>query len=72
MEKDSLPPFSIPAPNPTLSPYTGMDREGWTACGRHILEGAFSHVKNMGDPMFFPKMPGPGYPSSNKDASPQQ
>jgi hypothetical protein len=49
-----------------------MDRAGWIACGRHILEGAFSHVKNIDDPMFFPKLPGPGYPASNRTASRQQ
>ena len=72
MEKHSLPPFSIPTPNQTLSPFTGMDRDGWIACGRHILEGAFSHVSNIDGPMFFPKMPGPGYPVNNKTASRQQ
>jgi hypothetical protein len=72
MKKESLQPFSIPHPNRKLSPVTGMDRDGWLACGRHILEGAFSHVKNMEDPMFFPKMPGPGYPTDNKTASRQQ
>src|SRR5215471_11526548 len=65
-------PFRNEHPDWQLSPYTGLDRAGWLACGRHILEGAFSHVKDLEDPMFLPKMPGPGYPASNETASKQQ
>ncbi|MBN8456900.1 MAG: DUF2264 domain-containing protein [Verrucomicrobia bacterium] len=61
-------PFRNPMSNRSLSPHTGMDRASWLACGRHILEGAFSHVKGMDDPMFLPKMPGPGYPENNETA----
>lgn len=64
--------FENPAPNFVVSPATGMTREGWIACGKHILEGAFSHVRNLEDPMFLPKQPGPGYPSDNKTANRQQ
>jgi hypothetical protein len=49
-----------------------MDRDEWIACGKHVLEGAFSYVKNLEDPMFLPKQPGPGYPRSNETASRQQ
>lgn len=65
-------PFVNPQPDFALSPVTGLTRAGWIACGRHMLEGAFSHVKDMNEPMFLPKMPGPGYPSSNEGASRQQ
>jgi len=64
--------FKIEHPNWKLSPETGMDRDEWIACGRHVLEGAFSYVKNLEDPMFLPKQPGPGYPRSNETASQQQ
>jgi hypothetical protein len=65
-------PFRNEHPDWQLSPYTGLDRAGWLACGRHILEGAFSHVKDLKDPMFLPKMPGPGYPASNEKATRQE
>ena len=59
--------------NRDLSPYTGLDRDGWIACGKHILEGAFHHVRSLHDPMFLPKMPGPGYPAkSNEAATPRE
>lgn len=67
------PPFKVALPNKSLSPYTGLDRNGWIECGKHILEGAFKHVKSFEDPMLLPKFPGPGYPSKgNKNASQQQ
>ncbi len=58
--------------NRELSPYTGLDRDGWIANAKHILEGAFHHVKSLSDPMFLPKMPGAGYPESNETATPQE
>ncbi len=61
-------PFKNGRPDMQLSPFTGMNRKSWLACGRHILEGAFSHVKGLEDPMFLPKMPGPGYPENNETA----
>lgn len=68
------PPFQVAGANRDLSPYTGLDRDGWIACGKHILEGAFHHVKSLNDPMFLPKMPGAGYPEgeSNETATPQE
>lgn len=65
---DSFGPFRNANPDWKISPHTGMDRASWLACGRHILEGAFTHVKGMDDPMFLPKMPGPGYPENNETA----
>lgn len=67
------PPFQVAGANRDLSPYTGLDRDGWIACGKHILEGAFHHVQSLNDPMFLPKMPGPGYPTeSNETATPKE
>jgi len=67
------PPFQMAGANRDLSPYTGLDRDGWIACGKHILEGAFHHVRSLHDPMFLPKMPGPGYPAkSNEAATPRE
>jgi len=56
------PPFRFANPDRKLSPLTGMDRAGWIACGKYILESAFRHVKRLEDPMLFPKVPGVSYP----------
>jgi hypothetical protein len=50
--------FEIRTPDHTLSPYSGMTRQHWIECGRFMLEGAFQHVKDIDDPMLFPKVPG--------------
>jgi len=66
------PPFKNSHPNPSVSPFTKLDRNGWIACGKHILEGAFQHVKDFDDPMLLPKFPGPGYPRDGNDNANQQ
>ena len=63
-------PMHFPIQNPdfTLSPKTGMTRQHWIECARFILEGAFSHVQTLDDPMVFPKVPGKSYPHENDPA----
>ena len=34
--------FTIPAPNYKVSPYTGLDRQGWIDAAEYLLEGAFT------------------------------
>ena len=55
-------PFVISNPDFALSPKTGMTRKHWIECARFILEGAFSHVETLEDPLVFPKVPGKSYP----------
>ncbi|MBQ8737655.1 MAG: DUF2264 domain-containing protein [Bacteroidaceae bacterium] len=54
--------FTIPAPNFKVSPYTGLDRQGWIDAAEYLLEGAFTYVRNLDDPMYFPKQFEKTYP----------
>jgi hypothetical protein len=58
--------FTISNPDYTLSPHTGMTREHWVDAARYLLEGAFSYVNELDDPMKFPKQPGKSYPHNEK------
>jgi len=49
--------FTIDQPNYELSPHTGMTRKHWEDAALYLLEGAFSHVDNIDDPMLFPSHP---------------
>ena len=49
-------------PNYQLSPYTGMTREHWKDAANYLLNGAFSYIHDLDDPMKFPKQPGVSYP----------
>ena len=57
--------FTIPAPNYKLSPYTGMDRQGWIDAAEHLLEGAFTYIRDIDDPMYFPKQFDKTYPNND-------
>jgi hypothetical protein len=54
--------FVIEQPDNQRSPITGMNREHWKAAARYLLEGAFSYIHTLDDPMKFPKQPGVSYP----------
>ena len=54
--------FTIPAPNYKVSPYTGLDRQGWIDAAEYLLEGAFTYVRDIDDPMYFPKQFEKTYP----------
>ncbi|WP_207427960.1 DUF2264 domain-containing protein [Pedobacter sp. SYSU D00535] len=54
--------FDLKQPDFQLSPQTGMARQHWKDAARYLLEGAFSYVKQLDDPMKFPKQPGKSYP----------
>ncbi len=62
--RDSV--FTVRNPDFKTSPHTGMTREHWKDAARYLLEGAFSHVKNLDDPMLFPKQAGKSYPRDGK------
>lgn len=55
--------FTIEQPDFTKSPFTGMTREHWKQAARYMLEGAFSYIHQISDPLVFPKQPGVSYPT---------
>ncbi|MEL0455920.1 DUF2264 domain-containing protein [Flavobacteriaceae bacterium SZ-1-7] len=54
--------FKIKNPDYKLSPYTGMTKQHWKDAAMYLLEGAFSYINTLDDPMKFPKQPGKSYP----------
>ncbi|WP_198411343.1 DUF2264 domain-containing protein [Marinimicrobium alkaliphilum] len=50
--------FTLEQPDYELSPHTGMTREHWKDATRYLLEGAFSYIDSIDDPMVFPFDPG--------------
>ena len=55
--------FTIPTPNYKVSPYTGLDRQGWIDAAEWMLDGAFTYIRTMDDPMYFPKQFDKTYPN---------
>lgn len=51
-------------PNFKVSPYTGMTKQHWKDAALYLLEGAFSYVHTLDDPMKFPKQEGKSYPNN--------
>ncbi|MGI6219617.1 MAG: DUF2264 domain-containing protein [Bacteroidaceae bacterium] len=60
-EEVKLTVFHVDQPDYKLSPYTGMTRKHWIDAARYLLEGAFSYINSMDDPMKFPQQPGKSY-----------
>lgn len=58
--------FHVNNPDKKGSPFTGMTREHWKDAGKYLLDGAFSYVKTLDDPLLFPKQPGKSYPRDGK------
>lgn len=56
--------FSNPEPDFKLSPYTGMSRQSWIDAAEYLLEGAFTYISSMDDPMYFPKQHDKTYPNN--------
>jgi len=54
--------FRVDKPDQQKSPFTGMTREHWKDAGKYLLDGAFSYVSMLDDPLVFPKQPGKSYP----------
>ena len=59
---DSNNVFQIVNPDYKRSPYTGMTKQHWKDAAMYLLEGAFSYVHSLDDPMQFPKQEGKSYP----------
>ena len=49
-------------PNYALSPHTGMTKQHWRDAALYLLDGAFSYIHTLDDPMKFPKQEGKSYP----------
>ncbi|TDD93830.1 DUF2264 domain-containing protein [Flavobacterium cellulosilyticum] len=60
--------FKIVNPDYALSPYTGMTKQHWSDAALYLLEGAFSYIHTLDDPMQFPKQPGKSYPQDESKA----
>lgn len=54
--------FMVQNPDYDLSPYTGMTKQHWRDAALYLLEGAFSYIHTLDDPMKFPKQEGKSYP----------
>lgn len=54
--------FQITNPDYKLSPYTGMTKQHWRDAALYLLEGAFTYIHSLDDPMKFPKQEGKSYP----------
>tara|TARA_R110000868_G_scaffold28633_2_gene107172 strand:- start:20924 stop:22942 length:2019 start_codon:yes stop_codon:yes gene_type:complete len=61
-DKREKPVFQLENPDFIRSPHTGMTKKHWEDAALYILEGAFSYIKTLDDPMKFPKLPGKSYP----------
>lgn len=58
--------FHLVKPDYQLSPLTGMTRQHWMDAATNLLDGAFSYIHTLDDPMHFPKQPGKSYPTDGK------
>lgn len=56
--------YTDPNPDFKLSPYTGMTRQSWIDAAEYLLEGAFTYIHTMDDPMYFPKQHDKTYPNN--------
>jgi len=54
--------FKVANPDFKLSPHTGVTRKHWKDAALYLLEGAFSYIHKLDDPMKFPKQAGKSYP----------
>ncbi len=59
--------FTVCEPDLALSPHTGMTRRHWLQAAHYLLDGAFSYVHSLDDPLKFPKQPGKSYPRSEAE-----
>ena len=59
--------FVVAAPDYATSPITGVVRRHWYDAARYLLDGAFSYVHTLDDPLKFPKQPGISYPRSDAE-----
>ena len=58
--------FHLVKPDYQLSPLTGMTRQHWMDAATYLLDGAFSYIHTLDEPMRFLKQPGKSYPTDGK------
>ena len=58
--------FHLVQPDYHLSPLTRMTRQHWMDAATYLLDGAFSYIHTLDEPMRFPKQPGKSYPTDGK------
>lgn len=56
--------FEVRQPDYELSPLTGLTRQHWIDAAEYSLEGAFSYINHIDDPMKFPKQHDKTYPQN--------
>ena len=56
--------FTISHSDFSLSPYTGMTRQSWMDAAEYLLNGAFTYIRTLDDPMYFPKQLDKTYPNN--------
>ncbi len=61
-QDDNQPVFKLNNPDYKTSPLTGMSRQHWIDAAQYMLEGAFSYIHSIDDPMQFPKQHEKTYP----------
>ena len=59
--------FAVKDPDYAASPCTGVVRRHWMDAALYLLDGAFSYVHTLDDPLKFPKQPGKSYPRSEAE-----
>ena len=60
--------FHVVNPDTVKSPFTGMTRDHWLQAAEYLLDGAFSYIHTLDDPMYFPKQLDKTYPHGEGDA----
>lgn len=58
--------FGLDRPDYNKSPLTGMMREHWFDAAEYLLNGAFSYIQTLDDPMKFPRQSKRAYPRDGK------
>ena len=66
MTSDNI--FRVENPDYVKSPYSGMTRKHWIEAAKYLLDGAFSYIHCMDDPMYFPKQLDKTYPHDENAA----
>ena len=56
--------FQVQHPDYEVSPLTGVTRQHWVDAAEYILNGAFSYISTLDDPMKFPRQFEKTYPNS--------
>lgn len=66
MSSDNI--FRIENPDYVKSPYSGMTHKHWIEAAKYLLDGAFSYIHCIDDPMYFPKQLDKTYPHDENAA----